>query len=103
MSGLEHELTGLAAAIEWPEAPDVASRVAERLREPHARGVRRRALVLVLALAVAATLAALAVPSARSAILDWLGIGGARISIVDELPPVPVSYTHLTLPTTPYV
>jgi len=89
VSGLERELTGLAAAIEWPEAPDVASRVAERLRQPSVRGVRRRALVLVLALAVAATLAAFAVPSARSAILDWLGIGGARISIVDELPPVP--------------
>lgn len=88
MNGLERELTELAAAIEWPEAPDVASRVSERLREPSTSGVRGRALVLVLALAVAATLAAFAVPSARSAILEWLGIGGARISIVDELPPV---------------
>ena len=30
--------------------------------------------------------ATLAVPPARTAILDWLGIGSARITIVDELP-----------------
>ena len=35
---------------------------------------------------LAALLAVLAVPPARTAILDWLGIGAARIVRVDELP-----------------
>ncbi len=38
---------------------------------------------------LAAILAVLAVPPARTAIFDWLGIGGARIVRVDDLPPLP--------------
>jgi hypothetical protein len=41
----------------------------------------RRLAVVALALGVA-----LAVPPARSAIFDWLGIGSARIELVDRLP-----------------
>jgi hypothetical protein len=50
---------------------------------------RRDALLMIAAVAVlAAILAALAVPPARTAILDWLGIGTARVVRVDELPAV---------------
>lgn len=91
MNGLERELTALSAAVEWPEAPDLASTVAERLAEPsrppwHAR----RPLAIVVAVVLAAVLAVLAVPPARTAILDWLGIGGARIVRVDALPLLPL-------------
>jgi hypothetical protein len=90
VSGLEHELRTLSASLDWPEAPDVAAEVAERLAEEPAaaRRARRRLAILVAVAAVAAMLAVLAVPPARTAILDWLGIGGARIVRVDHLPPL---------------
>lgn len=87
MSAFERELRELGAMLDWPAAPDVASRVAAAVVAPVPRRPRRRRLVLVAAVVVlAAMLGVLAVPSARSAVLDWLGIGGARISVVDELP-----------------
>ena len=85
MSGLERELRGLAASMDWPEAPDVASTVARRVGERRPRP-RRRRLAIAVAVVLAALLAVLAVPPARTAILDWLGIGAARIVRVDELP-----------------
>ena len=47
---------------------------------------RRRWLAVAVATVIAASLAVLAVPPARTAVFDWLGIGGARIVEVDELP-----------------
>lgn len=89
MSALERELRELGAMLDWPAAPDVASQLAAAVVAPVPRRPRRLRLVLVAAIVVlAAILGVLAVPSARSAVLDWLGIGGARISVVDELPPV---------------
>ncbi len=75
-----------ALEVEWPPAPDVAGPVRQRLAEQPSRlGVRRR-----LAIAVAAFLLAvggvMAVPSARSTVLDWFGIGGERIERVPEQP-----------------
>jgi hypothetical protein len=88
VNGIERELTTLAGTIDWPETPDVASVVARRVATPPPRRARRahRRLAIALALILAALLAVLAVPPARTAILDWLGIGGARIVRVDELP-----------------
>ncbi|HWO81245.1 hypothetical protein [Gaiella sp.] len=89
MSGLERELRALSAVVDWPAEPDVATTVADRLGErPPARPRRLRVAIVAVAL-LAALLAVLAVPPARTAILDWLGIGGARIVRVDELPPLP--------------
>lgn len=87
---LERELTALASALDWPEAPDVATVVVTRLAEPRSRGrlVPRRRAALAAALVLAALAAVLAVPPARTAVLDWLGIGSARIVRVDELPAV---------------
>ncbi len=86
MNGLERDLAALAASVEWPDTPDVASVVVDRLAAPPRRTRRPRALVIVVAGLLAVLLAVLAVPPARTAILDWLGIGGARIVRVDRLP-----------------
>jgi hypothetical protein len=87
----ERELAALSNAVEWPDTPDLAPFVAGRLGEtPRRPGLARRPLASAVAVVLAAVLAVLAVPPARTAILDWLGIGGARIVRVDELPPLPV-------------
>ena len=92
MTALERELVSLAATLDWPEEPDVVAPVSARIAAPLPQRRPRRRLALALALVVAALVATLAVPPARTAIFDWLGIGSARITIVDELPsldPVP--------------
>ena len=87
MTPLERELRVLASSLDWADEPDVAPLIAARIAEERPRRpARPRLLALAVAVAVAALLAALAVPPARTAILDWLGIGGARITRVDELP-----------------
>ncbi len=87
MSGLERELRGLAASMDWPEAPDARFRGRPPCRRATAGPrPRRRRLAIAVAVVLAALLAVLAVPPARTAILDWLGIGAARIVRVDELP-----------------
>ena len=55
------------------------------------------ALVLVAATLVAAACAALAVPQARTAILDWLGLDGVSIERVPTLPVAPVEPVDLGL------
>lgn len=102
MSGLERELRTLSASLEWPEAPDLTADVVGRLAQQPPAGRRtRRRLAILVAVAIAALLAVLAVPPARTAILDWLGIGGAEIVRVDELPAVsPTRSLDLGEPTT---
>lgn len=88
MTELEQRLVALGHELDVPDAPDLAPLVLARLDEPR-RASRPRRLVLVLAvIAVAALLATLAIPDARSALLRFLDLGGARIELVDELPPV---------------
>jgi hypothetical protein len=83
---LERELQALSTVLDWPEAPDVTSRVLARTAEGRPRPVMRRRLALALVVLLAALVAVLAVPPARTAVFDWFGIGGARIVRVDELP-----------------
>ncbi len=92
MNGLERELAALSASVEWPEAPDLAPAITARLGESPRRTplLRRRPLAIAVAAVLAALLAVLAVPPARTAILDWLGIGGAEIVRVDTLPALPL-------------
>jgi hypothetical protein len=87
---VDRELILLGPSLEWPETPDVTTVVAARIAEtaPRRRRAPRRRLALALAVLVAAVLAVLAVPPARTAIFDWFGIGGVEIVQVDELPPV---------------
>ena len=91
MNGLEQELHALAPLVEWPDEPDLAPAVAARLAVSPPR--RRPSLRVGVALAVIllALAVALAVPPARTAILDWIGLGSARIELVEELPPLPLT------------
>jgi hypothetical protein len=89
---LEQELRELGRELSFPPAPDVAGRVAERLRaESERRGWParpRRRLVLALAALVVAVAVALAVPPVRAALWDLIGIGGVEIRRVETLPQV---------------
>jgi hypothetical protein len=82
MTELERALVALGRELDLPPAPDLRSRVRERI-EPRPR--YRRALALALALLVALGIA-LAVPPARSAILRFFHIGGVTIERVETLP-----------------
>ncbi|HKX47171.1 MAG TPA: hypothetical protein VJM06_00770 [Gaiellaceae bacterium] len=89
MSDLEQRLVALGHELDVPEPPDVASRVLATIGEAARPPLRRRRVMLALAvLALAALLATLAIPDARSALLRFLQIGGARIELVDDLPEV---------------
>jgi len=88
MDRLELELVDLGRRLDVPPAPDLAGVVRERLAERRRFPVRR-AIVLAFAVLALALGAAMAVPPARSAILEWLGLSGVRIERVQELPPVP--------------
>jgi hypothetical protein len=92
-----------ALAVEWPAEPDVTAAVRARLE----RSPRRRRLRLAIPVVVVALVAA--VPSARSTVLDWLGIGGETIQRVPRQPtpaPVPTPLdlgTRVPLPRTALV
>jgi hypothetical protein len=80
--------------VEWPPAPDVAARVRARVEsEPRSRRFRP-AWAVALAILVLGGGAA-AVPSARSAVLRWLGIEGVRIERVPVNPTPAQSATPL--------
>jgi hypothetical protein len=92
MSELERALVALGRELAVPDAPDLVPAVRERL-EPRAERSEWRAgrwrWVLAVAIAVLALLGAtLAIPDARSALFDFLSIGGERIELVDELPEI---------------
>lgn len=90
MPELEARLRALGEELAFPATPDLAAAVEARLRErPAARPRRGLRLALALAALVAALGATLALsPGARSAFLEWLGIRGAVVAVVEELPPV---------------
>jgi hypothetical protein len=80
MAELETNLRELGRHVEFPPAPDLAGPVRARLGR-QGRDWRRPAAIALAVLAVAIG-AALAVPSARTAILEWL-------TRVEHLPAVP--------------
>jgi hypothetical protein len=89
MPELELALRQLGAAVEFPPAPDLAEGVRRRLGEAPTRGWAPRRLVAVaLAVLVVAVAAVLAVPAARTAVLEWLGIKGVSVIRVETLPEV---------------
>ena len=89
MPELELALRRLGDEVEWPETPHLASAVRMRLEAGPGRIFRPRRLAFALALVAVAVGAVLAVPPARTAVLDWLGFGGVEIRRVAELPQVP--------------
>jgi hypothetical protein len=88
---LERALQDLGARIDYPPTPELAPGVRTRLaaRPTHRPIWRRRRLVLVLAVLLAALGAAMAVPQARTAILEFFGLRGATVERVVLLPEVP--------------
>jgi hypothetical protein len=92
MTELERALAQLGDELSFPEAPDVSERVLARLAaEPPrvSRVFRRRALVVALAVLAVALGAAMAVPQARTAILEFFRLRGATVERVETLPRVP--------------
>jgi hypothetical protein len=88
---LERALTAVGRSLDLPEAPDLVPAVMAQLGSRSAgRWERRRWILAVALVAVAALAAALAIPDARSALFRFLSIGGERIELVDKLPEVPV-------------
>src|SRR3954466_3979838 len=83
MPELETALRQLGAELELPPAPDAASTIRGRLERPRAW---RRPVLIAFALLLVALGAAFAVPSARTAILDWLGLRNVSVVRVDHLP-----------------
>jgi hypothetical protein len=88
MPDLELALRQLGRELDWPPEPILAPRVGARVRAPRRRRLARP-LALAFAVLGAAVAVAMAVPPARSAILDFFGIGGVEIRRVETLPPLP--------------
>jgi hypothetical protein len=90
MTDLERSLLRLGEVLAFPEAPDVSQAVQRRLADtrPERRRPGRRTLVLAFALVALAIGAAMAVPPARSAILEFFGLRGATVQRVESLPTV---------------
>jgi len=87
MPELELALRQLGGMVEFPPEPDLAAGVRRRLGEaPSRRWAPRRLVAVALAVVVLAVGAAMAVPSARTAVLEWLGIKGVKVTRVDKLP-----------------
>ncbi|HEX7083511.1 MAG TPA: hypothetical protein VF186_05320 [Gaiellaceae bacterium] len=83
MTEVERALLELAGDVAWPPTPEPSFRLPARGRRE-----LRRPVLAALALALAGLAIAFAVPAARSAILHFFRIGGARIERVRTLPPV---------------
>jgi hypothetical protein len=83
MTELERALLALGNEVEFPATPDLTRPVLERL----ARRPRRHVLAFAVALVVVAFGIAMAVPQARSAILDFFNIGAVTVERVETLPP----------------
>jgi hypothetical protein len=94
MTELERALLRLGEQLAFPEAPDVSRRVLDALAAapaPPRRSFNRRVAVLALAVLAVAIGAAMAVPQARTAILDFFGLRGATVQRVETLPTVPTT------------
>lgn len=88
MAELDRELILLGRRVDWPPEPQLAPRVRARLaEEPRRPFPWRRTLVVALAVLAVAIAATFAVPSARTAILRWLGLEHVRVVEVEHLPP----------------
>jgi hypothetical protein len=89
MTELELALQQLAADVAWPETPELVPGVRRRIEAEPPRRFRSRRVAIAFAALVVALGAVLAVPPARTAILDWFGFGGVEIRRVGELSEVP--------------
>ncbi len=97
---LERELRELGDRLEYPTTPDVTESVLRRLQEDSPGGGRYSPLSSRLLRTVAATLLIVLFtvlllsfsPSVRTAVADWLGVAGIKISFLPQTPkPQPAS------------
>lgn len=101
MPELERALRELGRELDWPVEPSLAGAVAARLRaQPAPRRFPLRPLAIAFAAVVAAFAVALAVPPARSAILDFFGIGAVTVERVETLPDLPAARVAPGMPVT---
>ncbi len=87
---LERDLRDLGAALAYPPTPELQGAVLARLERRPRPGLRlapRVGLVAAVVVALAVVTVA-AVPPAREAVADLLGIGRVQVEVVPELPPV---------------
>jgi hypothetical protein len=91
MTELERALVELGGGLAFPDAPDVWGEVQRRLpaEKPPRLPQRRRTLAIALAVLAVAVGAAMAVPQARTAILEFFRLRGATVERVETLPRVP--------------
>jgi len=89
---LERALVALGRDVEVPAAPDLAPVVLARIETRPMPRPRRRWGVVVAFAVLAALVATLAIPDARSALLRILHIGAERIELVSELPEVTLQH-----------
>jgi hypothetical protein len=99
MPELEAELRALGATIEFPPTPDLAGAVRRRLAAAPARAFFpwRRVLAVSLAVLAVSIGAVMAVPDARTAILEWLGLRGVKIERTETGPTAPERPPELAL------
>lgn len=96
------EVAETAVHFSYPETPDIAGMVQQRL-QPQSRSAKplRWAVALAVVLMLVAV-GLLAIPPVRAAVLDWLRIGAIEIFVTEEVPelemPAPVSITDLGEP-----
>jgi hypothetical protein len=98
----ETQLRSIANGMDYPPTPDVAGRVAGRLRAPHSRFTKRtfaRSLVVVLVLLASL----LFIPPVRAAVLEIIQIGIVQIFRSEPAPaPSPTQIpTALSITSTP--
>jgi hypothetical protein len=97
MSELELAMERLGRELDYPETPDLVGPVRRRLAEGRRPVAWRRPVLIALAALLVAVAATMAVPQARSEVLDWLGIGGVTVRHVDDLPTVEKRQADLAL------
>jgi hypothetical protein len=85
VSELERDLLALREAVAWPQTPDAATAVRERLTARPGTRRRRRRLALAALLAVLA--GGVAVSPAGASLLRWIGISSTiRVAEIQRLP-----------------
>jgi hypothetical protein len=87
MPELEDRLRALAAEVAWPGTPDLAPRVMRQLPSRRREARRLRVAIAVALLLLVPAAGAIAFPSARDDVLEWLGVQGATVTRSAELPP----------------
>jgi len=96
MSELERSLAEVGGRIEWPEAADLTRSVRAAIGEDSPRRFTPARILayaaILTALVVAASLVSF--PGVRTAVADFLGIGGVRID-TDGSPPRPAAELDL--------